>query len=41
MNVIEWLVWLTVAGLVWVAFCASGLPSLLSHLLNHRSGGAR
>lgn len=41
MNVIEWLIWLTVAGLIWVAFCASDLPSLLSHLLNRRSGGAR
>ena len=31
---------LTLIGLVWVAFCASDLPSLLSHLLN-RHGGAR
>lgn len=41
MIFLEWLVWLTVVGLVWVAFCASDLPSLLSHLTNRRSGGAR
>lgn len=39
MNVIEWLVWLTLIGLVWVAFCASDLPSLFSHLLNRHHGG--
>ncbi|WP_267891977.1 hypothetical protein [Streptomyces pactum] len=41
MNVLEWLIWATVVGLVWVAFCASDVPAYLSHLLNRHSGGTR
>lgn len=41
MIVIEWLVWLTVFGLVWVVFCASDLPAVLSDLFRRRSGGSR
>lgn len=41
MIVIEWIVWLTAAGLVWVAFCASDLPAVLTDLLRRRSGGNR
>jgi hypothetical protein len=41
-NVIEWLVWLTLLGLVWVAFCASDLPFLLTHIADrYRHGGTR
>lgn len=39
--ILEWLIWATVGGLVWVVFCATDVPEYLSHLLNHRSGGAR
>jgi hypothetical protein len=39
--VIEWLIWATALGLVWVAFCASDVPAYLSHLLNRHHGGAR
>ncbi|WP_272920553.1 hypothetical protein [Streptomyces sp. SID5910] len=41
MNVLLWLIWATAVGLVWVGFCASDLPSLLSHLIHRHHGGAR
>ncbi|MGW3192159.1 hypothetical protein ACWDBT_30445 [Streptomyces ardesiacus] len=41
MNVLLWLICATAAALVWVAFCASDLPSLFSRLLNRHHGGAR
>ncbi|MFD4257777.1 hypothetical protein ACFWR9_09095 [Streptomyces sp. NPDC058534] len=40
MTFLEWLIWATLAGLVWTGFCASDFPAYLSHLI-HRSGGAR
>ncbi|MFJ8144646.1 hypothetical protein ACIQ6R_06175 [Streptomyces sp. NPDC096048] len=41
MIFLEWLIWATAAGLVWVAFCASDLPSLLARLIHRHHGGAR
>ncbi|MEU0017988.1 hypothetical protein ABZ173_09995 [Streptomyces rochei] len=40
MNALEALMWFAIAWTVFLAYCASDLPTLLSRLTN-RHGGAR
>ncbi|WP_263457433.1 hypothetical protein [Streptomyces olivaceus] len=41
MSAAESLVWVAVPGAVFLAYCASDVPSLFVRLIRRRSGGAR
>ncbi|CAL9314241.1 hypothetical protein [Streptomyces sp. SudanB91_2054] len=41
MTALEALMWFAIAWTVFLAYCASDVPSALSHLRNRRHGGTR